>query len=402
MKNEFIDSFKKIITIKVNGRSVDNFIRKIMNKNIELLNIKYLSSKEVRIKIYQKDLEKIEKYKSIYEVNIYKYHGLLKIKDIIGKQKMLFSFIIIGFLILIVLSNIISNIEIVHTNTELRTLLKNNLEEKGLKKNRFKKTRKQIDKIKREILYKYKTKIEWLEIEEVGTKYIVRVEQRKIKKQKIETEKHDIVSSKDAIIRKINTKSGVTIKNVNDYVTKGDIIITGNVMLNEELKDVIDAEGVVYGEVWYKVSVNYPFVYMEETLTGKTNNVYSFTFINKKIEIFNKKKYKNKKIKENVILKNSFIPVKLSKEKQKEVKVIKQFSTEADAINQAKEVAREKIKKTLGVNEYIISEKNLKVTSKDSKIVLDMFISVYENITEKKPVKKIEVENEENVLEKEE
>ena len=400
MKNEFIDGFRNIITVKICGRNTDNFVRKIMNKKITILNIKYLSSKEIRIKIYLNDYDKILKYKTTYDVKIYKYHGLLKIKEIIKRQKIFLIFMILGFIILFFISNIISDIEIIHTNNEIRVMVKDILKEKGIKKNSFKKNKKKIDKIKKEILYKYKDKIEWLEIENIGTKYIIRLEQRKIKKQEKEEEKNDIVSSKDAIIRKIESQSGISLKNVNDHVAKGDIIISGNVMLGEELKDIIDAKGKVYGEVWYKVRVTYPYIYVEETLTGKENEVFALNFINKKIELFNNNKYKNKKSTKKIFLKNNIIPISFTKEYQKEVKVTKQINTEADAVNSAKEIARNKIKKSLGVNEYIISEKNLKVTAKDSKIEIDMFFSVYENITMKKPVEIIELENEKENIEK--
>ena len=42
---------------------------------------------------------------------------------------------------------------------------------------------------------------------------------------------------------------------------------------------------------------------------------------------------------------------------------------------------KSKIEKNLDEKEYIISQKNLKVEPRNSKIVVDVFFKVYENIT---------------------
>ena len=37
MKNEFINKFKSSVKIKINGKNIERFIKKIMNLNIEIL-----------------------------------------------------------------------------------------------------------------------------------------------------------------------------------------------------------------------------------------------------------------------------------------------------------------------------------------------------------------------------
>ena len=69
-------------------------------------------------------------------------------------------------------------------------------------------------------------------------------------------------------------------------------------------------------------------------------------------------------------------------EKQRKTKVIKQILTSDEAIKKAQEVAEKKIESFLDSDEYIISKKTLNFTSNDSKIIVDVFFKVYENITD--------------------
>lgn len=400
MKNKILEYVQSTLVLKITGRRPENFIRKLMQKRVELLRIKQKNRNEIHIKIFKRDYEKVIECKTIYEVETLELHGMIHVKKSLEMHRILFLFFLLGFVLLYGLSTVISEVEIVHTNHEIRELLYSELDDYGIKKNHIKKSYQKIQKIKEEIVYKHKDKIEWLEIENVGTKYIVRVEMRKLKGETKEKENRDLVASKAAIIKKIENKKGVSMKKVNDYVEKGETIISGNVYLNEEYKESMPAEGRVYGEVWYKVRITYPLTYYEERYTGRKNTVYTFSFLGKRFELFNKTPYKNKKMKTKTYVKNQLLPISFQKEEQQEIEKIEQILLEEEAVNKAMESAHKKIEKNLKGEEHIIDEKKLKVSEKDSKIVLDMFFTVYEDITE---YKKIDLtEQEEPKEEKEE
>ena len=79
---------------------------------------------------------------------------------------------------------------------------------------------------------------------------------------------------KDAIIKKIVASNGEIISNVNSYVKKGDIIVSGEIKHNEEIKKLVKAKAKVYGEVWYKVNITIPLTYYEEIYTNNVNTGY--------------------------------------------------------------------------------------------------------------------------------
>lgn len=381
MQKEITYKLKSKIKVKITGRKVEYFLKKLMSSKIELLDIKIINHKELIVLIYKKDYEKLLELKSIYEIDVIGYKGMLKIKKIIDINKVLISFIFLGLAILILLSNIIFKVEIIHNDKDLRELLTKELSNYDIEPKKFKKNFNQIEKIKKEILEKYRDKIEWLEIENIGTKYIVKVEERKIIDIKEDYTKKNVIATKSAIIKKVFARDGVILKNIDEYVNAGDVVISGEIKLNDIVKETIKAEGEIFGEVWYNIKVEYPYIYSEKKVTGNTKDIFAINFLNKSYGLFDFNKYKDKITEEKVLLKHLFLPISFVKQKQREVSIIEYVLTEEEVLEQALKKGREQMEAKLDEDEYIISEKQLKVNIKESIIVVDIFYAVYENIT---------------------
>ena len=256
------------------------------------------------------------------------------------------------------------------------------LNNNGISIYKFKKNYQELQIIKKKILEKYKNEIDWIEIENIGTKYIVRYEPRLNNPQNEVYKSRHIIALKNAIIYKLDIKSGQILKNKYDYVKKGDIIVSGYISLNESIKDTISSMGRVYGEVWYEVDVTYPFIYNEEILTGKNKFVYVFKFLNNNIEIFNFNKYKNKKIKSNIIFKNNILPFSLEKQYQQELNIKKEDNNIEEATNKAIDTATKKIEDKLKENEFILNKKVIGSYNDDKSVTVKIFFSVVEDITD--------------------
>lgn len=383
------------IKIKVIGKNIERFIKRLHSEKVEMLEITYINYKEVNIKIYAKDYELVQKLKTIYEIEIIEIYGFLKLKQKIKENIVVILSIIIGCIIVYFLSNTIFTIEVIHSDYNLRKLIYEELENNGIEKYKFKKSYDEIQKIKENIINKYKDKIEWIEIEEVGTKYIVRLEERIINNEKEEISPRNIIAKKDAIILSINGTSGEVIKNKNDYVKKGDILISGEIKLYDEIKKYVRADGVIYGEVWYKASVEYPLNYYEEIKTGKKKKVLTITFLNKQYRLFDFNPYKDEETKKNIIVKNDFVPFNLSFDEVEELNIIDQKFGAEEAKKKAIEEVTSKIESKLKDKEHVIDVKCLKSETKDSKIILELFITVCENITDEEEIiiENIEGEN---------
>ena len=166
-----------------------------------------------------------------------------------------------GIIVIIILSNIVFDIKVIHHDKNIRKLVMDELKKYDVNKYTFKKKYNEIEKIEDDILKNNKDRLEWIEIVTYGTRYIVRVEERKINDSNRLNNYQNIISKKNAVIVKIDAISGEKVKSVNDYVKKGEVVISGNVTLPNNTVVRKMAKGVVYGEVWYRVDMDYPFVY---------------------------------------------------------------------------------------------------------------------------------------------
>lgn len=378
MKNEWLNKLKTTYYIKIKGKNIERFIKRLISVDIELLEIKYLKYDEIVVKIYKKNFEKIEEIKTIYDLDIVEYTGFYKYKELLKKNKLIVISIILSFIFILYLSNTIFYIDVIHNDKNIRELIKEELSENGIRIYSLKKDYKYINKVKNKIMEKHKDKIEWLEIESSGTRYIVKVEERKINDINGNNEPRNLVAKKDAVILSIEASDGVIVKNKNDYVKKGDIIVSGNIDLNGEIKKIVPATGKVYGEVWYKLTIEYPLNYTERKVTGETKKVYTFKFMSLNISLYNNYLV----TKEKILYKNKTIPFSIVKQTKNKILNINQTLTKEEAINKAIEVGLDKIKSKLNDNEYIIDTKKLKVETNNSKIILELFVSVCEDITD--------------------
>ena len=395
MKNRYLDNFDNIVKIKVEGRNINNFIKKIIKKKINIIKLIPISYKEVQIILKYNDYKNIVKMKTIYKVSIINSYGKLKIKKIIKNNLILYISIIIGLILIIILSNIIFSIDIIHEDKTIRNLIKEELSKNGIKKYHFKKKYYELEKIEDIILNNNKDKLEWIEIKENGTKYIVRIEERKITKKEDINQYQNIISKKDAIITEINAIKGEKIKQINNYVRKGEVIISGLITLPNNTKIPSTAIGDVYGEVWYKINLNYPYIYQEEILTGKRKTIYVLDFFNHRISFLNFNKYKSFKSKDKILLSNNLYMINLIKEIQYELIVKDEVYPEDIAINKAKDYIIKKLKKD---NPDIKTIKKIIVVSsqeKEKTIELKLFVSTIEKISQISKIDPNYIENQE-------
>lgn len=384
MKNTFLNKIESSVRVKITGKNVNNYLKRLIANKIDLIDLKYNSHNEAVVTIKYSDYLKLKTVRSSYDVKVTNTYGKLRIRNKIKRSYILLSSIILGIALIILLSNIIFSIEVIHTNKSVIELVGNELNKNGLKKYTFKKKYKDIKKIEDKILNDNKDKLEWISIDIIGTKYVVRIEERKIKNENNDNIYQDIVASKSGVIKKIIALSGEKKYEIDNFVSKGDTIIKGSITKPNNEVILTHASGLVYAEVWYQISVEYPYQYKEEILTGNKKNIYYLKFINKRLELFNFKKYKNFQKEPKILLYNNILPISLVKEKQYEVNIIDEIYTTEEVINKAITLAESRLMSSNKKIDKIERVSIIKKEEYDSKIRLDLFISVIEEIGEVK------------------
>lgn len=365
--------------IKIKNCNVYEVIKVFSKYNIFYENLNY-NKGNIFVEISLKDYNKI-KYSFKRNVKIYKKTGLSGIVEFIKKHYIFIISFVFSYFIILYISNFCFGINIQTNNSDLKNTILDDLEKKGIKKYGFKKSYSEIVEIKNQILEDNKDSLEWLEITENGVFYNVTLTERIIK-DSIESSNDlmDIVSTKDALIQKVILRKGTDIKYVNDYVKKGEVIISGDIVKNEEVVGNVLPDGDVFGEVWYTVTTTVPYNFVEYVSTGEFVNHYYISFLGNKMTLLGKFNYDKVFVTENVLINKPYIFFKLVKE-QKEIYDYKQLTLNKNqAYEEALKRSDKSINAKLNEGEYIIDKKVLKKNEFSSKIEIEVFYRVYENI----------------------
>lgn len=382
MKDKILKIFSSSIKIKVTGRNINNFLKRLINNNINIEKVIPISHKEIDLIINYQDLDKVLKLKTIYNIKIIRYYGKLRIIKRIKKDIFILSSLLISLLLIYTLSNIIFKVEVIHSNKNIIKLVTKELEDNGIKKYKFVKNYQEIEKIKNKILEENKDTLEWLEIIREGTKYTIRVEERIINNKPKDNKIYNIVSSKNAVIKNIYAESGEKIRSINTYVKKGDIIISSDITLPNNEKISKTASGKVQGEVWYNINIEYPYQYHEIKYTGNKKKVLVLNLLNKRISFFDFHKYKtfNRNIK--YIFNNNITPISLIYEDEYETNIINEVYDYNTAREKAITKAKDKMLEKYPNIKDITNIKIIKEEDKKNKISLNLFVTCLEDITE--------------------
>ena len=377
------------IKISITGKNPDYFLKELIKRNINIYHLEK-NYKNIVVIVDYNDYLKVLDIKTTYKIKEIKKYGISRIKEIFRNNLFFFIFALIGIILNIVLSNIIFKIEINHPNKQLVNLIKKDLKEYGIDKYKLKVSYKNKEKIKKRILEKEKDRIEWIEIDNIGTKYIINVEERKLNNNNSKCIERNIIAKKEAIIMSIKSSKGEIAKKKNDYVAKGEVIISGLIHNKDTIVSKKCASGEVYGEVWYKVLITIPKMYKKEELTNNKNYGLSISIFNRNIDIH--KKMNHFKMNNLSGVYSSFIPINISFSEYRETKIIKRIYDMNNVDDIAMNIATKKIKDKLEDEECILNKKVLKKSVKNSKIEVEIFLKVKENIVDYQDISNINIE----------
>lgn len=350
------------------SNELNRFIKKCIDNSINLYNISYKKDKMV-VLIDVKDYLKIKRLNYYSKIRVVKYDGMLNIKKIIKDNMFYISVIFLSFIWMNLLTNYIVDIEIIHSNSGIRRLLKKELDKNNIKKFSLAYSFEELDNITKKILADNKNNLEWVSIKKDGMKYIVRAEERIIKSEVVSDKPRDIVASKDAYITKVISSKGNVLVRQGEYVKKGTVLISGKITLYEDVKGVTSASGSVYGNVWYECTVETPKEISSERLTGRKR--YNLNVGNK---ILLRNKYQN--FRQKNIREIKIFGLKIKFYREEEVEIIKTKTDDEYALNRLKE----EFDKKLNGKGVIIYQKVLKKEENNSTIKYRVFIITNELI----------------------
>ena len=359
------------VILKISNQNNNHVIKDFNNNNIPVTII----NKKYKVKL--SDYYRIKELFPYYEIKIVQYTGLIYFMNLLKTYYLAIIGLIISITIVYLSSFIIVDIDIKTNDKEFLSLVKNALRNENIEPFTIKKSYDQIQKIKKDIKDKYENDIDWIEITNIGMKYIVNVEKR-IKNNIVNKPNYcNVYANKKGMIKRIKTFQGVSLVSMNDYVQKGDLLISGEIKNDDEVVNHVCADGIVYAEVWYIVNIKVPLEYIEKIKTNNYRNNIVIEYKDNDYSLFKDRLSNYQSTKELIW---EIMGLKIYKRKDYEIKKINKKLTYEEAINHAKTISYNKVKMTLDEDERIIKQKVLQKHLIDSTINIDIFIIAEEKI----------------------
>ena len=368
---------KKTIWVKAKCSNYYHFLSKVQYLNVNILEIKY-EDNYIYLKTLAEDISKLQKYLVSYKIEIIKTNGLSNCLNKVRKNYIFLVSLLIGIVLFYFLNHLVIKINIVHENVEIRSLIKEELDSYGIKVLSFKKSYKELNSVREEILDKYPDKLDWMEFVVDGMIINVRVEERIITDTSKDDKVCNLIATKSGVINDILVNEGEVLVNINDYVREGDTLVSGIIKYNEEDKRYTCASGKIYATTWYTADVSIPLEYKTYIQTGKKkyNLIWEVDGNKKRILRSRFSNYNSK-------LKNIFhmFDFNLYLETELETEEIVETYTEDEALEVGISKAISNTQLSLGEFDEIIDKKVLKKSVNNSTMDIEVFIIVKQLIS---------------------
>lgn len=365
---------KYIVQLKCSIKNYNYLTKKLVQNKITILDSK-VKKDEYFFTIYEEEYERLKIYDYKKIITFVHYKGLYNIINFI-KTNILYEIITLSIILLIFLSNkLILKVNVHINDVNLRQKIIYFLMDNKIDSFKVKKDFKSLNKIKENLLSKYHDEIEWLEITNNGYIYNVYLIKRTKSKINSSSKKCNYVAKKSGTITKIFATKGALLVQENNYVNVGDILISGEIIYNDEIKSEVCAKGKIYGEVWYEIDISYPLKEISYKETKHKRFGISINFLNKKYKIF-KNKYNNEKVVKKIGNNTFGISILKSTKLKKKTKKI----SESEATKKALEKARKSIMVKTHNKSNILSQNILKKYVNNGTIYMKVLITSEEEL----------------------
>ncbi|MDA7026897.1 sporulation protein YqfD [Bacillus sp. CLL-7-23] len=396
MKNKWLSFFTGKIQLQVMGTGIERFLNECIRRGIPLFDVKR-KDQIVFLYILLSDVHVFRKTIRDFDCKcrFLKRKGL---PFLLQKSKRNSGFtlgIAAFFVIMFLLSNMIWKIDISGANPETEHQIRQELNRIGIKKGRLQFLIMTPQKIQQSLTKKVEN-ITWVGIELNGTALHMKVvEKNEPEKEKGISPRH-IIAKKDATISSMFVEKGEPLVTVNEHVKKGQKLVSGligNEEDEEEDKQKVGAKGEIFGETWYRSTVTVPLETSFDVFTGKvkTRHKLSSGFLSVPFWGFSFKEEKlsdpKTETEEHPLHFFKFtLPFTYVKETTRESEKVKRVYTKKEAAREAIKMGKQDVRKKIGDDGKIISEKVLHETSENGKVKLIILYQVIEDIVQTTPI----------------
>lgn len=358
------------LTVHISGTSPERFINLCSNRRIYIWDIKRDKDRyifKLSLRNYKKLKPIFRKTRLIPKIN--KKHGLPFFLYRNRRRKGFFIGILICMILVYIMSLYIWDIDVIGGSkytpeAMVKFLAKNNIKP-GIRKKKISGSR-----IEEDIRLAYDD-IGWVSAEIKGTRLIIKIVETNMPVPVVKaTAPSHIVATKDAVVKKIVTRTGTPLVKPGDVVRKGDILVSGIVEVMDDFGGVLNKKPVIasadivcssYYDYYDAFSLNHNLrIYTDNKKTG-----YYVTIFGRKLFLYNPRySYSMYDIivNENTthITDSFYLPFQYGTVTIREYTLKKEKYTEDEAISIAKDRLKAYFDK-LGENGVYIYRNNVKI-----------------------------------------
>ncbi|GIN20033.1 MAG TPA: sporulation protein YqfD [Bacillus bacterium] len=391
MKNRWITFLSGRVLVKADGQGLELLLNKLSRDGIALWRVKRFKSGAMLFYIPLRDIHKLRNVARRFECRISFIRGegapflckrLIKNSGFLGGMLL--------FIILItVLSNITWGIEIKGANPETEHKIRKELTKLGVSIGTSHFLNQDLEKIQRELTERVDN-ITWIGVELKGTTFHFQVVEKTEPKKQEARSPSDLVATKKAVIEKLFVEKGKPLVKVNQFVNKGQILVSGTIGNDEETK-TIPARGEVWGKTWYQTQAEYPLQSTFKVFSGEEKRKHALQFGSFSVPVwgFGKNGFKTYEV-ETVIHPVRFLgwelPLAYVEQTERATEQYDRSLSEKQAHEAARELARKDLIKNIPEDARIDDEIILHDEVENGKVKLTIYFQVIENIAKEKPI----------------
>lgn len=388
--------FTGYISFQCKGENIEILLNECLKENVIIWDISTGNSMECYGNIKYIDYSSLEEIcKQLnFEITILQEHGLPFIfKRLIAKKELVLSFIF-SIVIILFLSNIVWSIHITGLPEEIERKVEEQLKEYGVTKGNFIFHTPQPSSLQQQLINDI-PELLWIGVERKGTTFHFEGVEKIIVNERESLPPRHLIANKQSIVKKLHVKQGQPVVKVNDFVKENDLLISGKIPYAEEevAENIVyvAAEGEVYGETWYEISISLPLEGKYDRLTGEriVKDYFDISSISIPYYGFWKKEFKQYVLKEEIYpVYFLFWKTPFNIKKQYLYESVPNYYsyTYEEAVEKGVELAIERLKRQIGQDITIVTKNVLQETEENGKVNLILFIAVEENIVKSRPL----------------
>ena len=375
---KLLNLIRGFLSVEINGISPERFINLCCNKKIFIWDLKKVDH-GYQFQILAKNYKKLKPIarKTKIVPKIKKKTGLVFLLHRYKKRTGFFAGFLLCMLLVYILSLFIWDINIEggskYTSEAMINFLGDNQVYTGVKKDKV-----NCQEIEETIRITYKD-IGWVSAEIRGTRLIIKLTETNMPApaKKAQAPSH-MVATKNAIVKKIITRTGTPLVKEGDVVTKGDILVSGIITVMGDFDEVVSKEPIVADadircSSYYDYNNRFSLNYVYKNYTQKQKKGFYFTLFGQKLFLYNpSNSYGLYDIIVNEktlhITDSLYLPFRFGEIITREYQEEKKTYTQEEALS----IGRDRLKRyfdRLIQNDVLITENNVKITIENNQCI---------------------------------